>query len=78
MLSNTEAEWAVIKEPFLSASGADLNSCDISDPVSHVREGCGHNGAHNNLYSLYNLNKFFVFEPGREGRRQGGIEGGKE
>jgi len=30
--------------------------------VSHVREGCGHNGAYNNLHSLYNLNMFFVFE----------------
>jgi len=62
-LSNTETDWAHIKEPFLSASGADLNSRGtLLDPVSHVREGCGHNGAYNNLRSLYNLNMFFVFE----------------
>jgi len=65
VLSNTETDWVQIKEPSLSASGADLNSWDISDPVSHVREGCSHNGAHNNLHSLYNLNKFFVFEISR-------------
>ena len=33
----------------------------LSDPVSHVREGCGHNGAYDNLRSLYSLNMFFVF-----------------
>ena len=55
-LSNTETDWVHIKEPFLSASGADLNSWDILEPVSHMREGCGHNGTHYNLHSLYNLN----------------------
>jgi len=45
----------------LSSSGADLNSWDISDPVSHMREGCGHNGAYNNFHSLYNLNNVLCF-----------------
>ena len=50
-----------LKDIFLSESGIFLNSWDKADPVSHMREGCGHNDTHKNLQSFSNKNMLFVF-----------------
>ena len=50
-----------LKGVFLSESSSYLNLWDISDPVSHVREGCGLNDTHKNLQSFSNKSMLFVF-----------------
>ena len=50
-----------LKDVFLSESRIFLNSWDKTDPVSHVREGCGQNDTHKNLQSYSNKNICYLF-----------------